>query len=49
MGLNEYKHMIDQEMIFIMRQLDSSSKIFDHLYLGSEWNACNYEELKSNG
>uniref|UniRef100_A0A183CSU4 DSPc domain-containing protein n=1 Tax=Globodera pallida TaxID=36090 RepID=A0A183CSU4_GLOPA len=27
----------------------SRSKIFEYLYLGTEWNASNWEELKENG
>ncbi|ELT94288.1 hypothetical protein CAPTEDRAFT_179067 [Capitella teleta] len=49
MGLREYRAFIDGEMIIILRQMDSPSQIFDHLYLGSEWNASNLEELKNNG
>ena len=48
MRLDEYKHYIDQRMIIIMRQMESPSSIFDHLYLGSEWNASNLEELQDN-
>ena len=29
--------------------MDPASKIFDFLYLGSEWNASNLEELTANG
>jgi len=46
--LKPYKQFIDQEMIVILRQMDSPSKIFDFLYLGSEWNASNLEELSKN-
>jgi len=49
MNLTDYKHFIDEEMIIIMRQMDSPSQIFDYLYLGSEWNASNLEELRNNG
>ncbi len=49
MNLKQYKHFIDDEMIIILRQMDSPSLIFDHLYLGSEWNASNLEELRQNG
>ncbi|XP_020623515.1 uncharacterized protein LOC110061038, partial [Orbicella faveolata] len=49
MELKEYRSFIDKEMIVIMGQMDSASKIFDHVYLGSEWNASNLEELKENG
>ncbi len=47
--LKKLKHFIDEEIIIIMRQMDSASMILDHLYLGSEWNASNLEELKRNG
>uniref|UniRef100_A0AC34RS70 Protein-serine/threonine phosphatase n=1 Tax=Panagrolaimus sp. JU765 TaxID=591449 RepID=A0AC34RS70_9BILA len=46
--LLDYKTLIDQEMLVIMGQLDKPSKIFDYLYLGTEWNASNWEELKAN-
>ncbi len=49
MSLKQYKHFIDEEMIIILRQMDSPSLIFDHLYLGSEWNASNLAELRQNG
>jgi protein phosphatase slingshot len=43
-----YKDFIDREMLVIMGQLDKPSKIFDYLYLGTEWNASNWDELKGN-
>lgn len=46
--LDEYKESIDQEMLVILGQLDRPSRIFDHLYLGTEWNASNYDELLQN-
>ncbi|XP_074854171.1 protein phosphatase Slingshot homolog 3 isoform X2 [Carettochelys insculpta] len=46
--LKEYKEFIDNEMLLIMAQMDRPSRIFDHLYLGSEWNAANLEELQRN-
>ncbi|XP_078362071.1 uncharacterized protein LOC144646386 isoform X3 [Oculina patagonica] len=49
MELKEYRSFIDEEMIIILGQMDSASKIFDHVFLGSEWNASNLEELKENG
>ncbi|KAK9728961.1 DEK C terminal domain [Popillia japonica] len=49
MDLGEYKSFIDQEMLTILGQMDSPTEIFDHVYLGSEWNASNYEELQRNG
>ncbi|GAB6030315.1 hypothetical protein CHUAL_005985 [Chamberlinius hualienensis] len=47
--LQEYKSFIDEEMLTIMGQMDTSTEIFDHLFLGSEWNASNLEELQRNG
>ncbi|KAG8591074.1 hypothetical protein GDO81_000001 [Engystomops pustulosus] len=35
-------------MIMILAQLDRPSEIFPYLYLGSEWNASNLEELQRN-
>ncbi|XP_072288638.1 protein phosphatase Slingshot homolog 1 isoform X2 [Eucyclogobius newberryi] len=45
-NLKEYKEYIDNEMLLILGQMDKASLIFDHVYLGSEWNASNLEELK---
>lgn len=49
MNLTEYKSFIDEEMLIILGQMDAPTKIFDHVYLGSEWNASNLEELQRNG
>ncbi|XP_053691093.1 protein phosphatase Slingshot isoform X2 [Sabethes cyaneus] len=49
MDLNEYKSFIDEEMLVILGQMDAPTEIFDHVYLGSEWNASNLEELQRNG
>ncbi|CAH0556014.1 unnamed protein product [Brassicogethes aeneus] len=49
MDLGEYKSFIDQEMLVILGQMDAPTEIFEHVYLGSEWNASNYEELQKNG
>lgn len=49
MDLGEFKPFIDQEMLTILGQMDSPTEIFDHVYLGSEWNASNLEELQKNG
>lgn len=49
MDLGEYKSFIDREMLIILGQMDAPTKIFDHVYLGSEWNASNFEELQRNG
>ncbi|KAG8455701.1 hypothetical protein GDO86_001769 [Hymenochirus boettgeri] len=48
-NLKEYKEYIDNEMLVILGQMDKASLIFDHLYLGSEWNASNLEELQATG
>lgn len=47
-SLYTWKRFIDDEMIIIMRQMDAPSEIFPYLYLGSEWNASNLEELQNN-
>lgn len=49
MDLGEYKSFIDQEMLVILGQMDAATEIFPHVYLGSEWNASNLEELNKNG
>ncbi|CAM4544725.1 unnamed protein product [Leuciscus chuanchicus] len=48
-NLKEYKEFIDNEMLLILGQMDKATLIFDHLYLGSEWNASNLEELQETG
>lgn len=49
MDLGEYKSFIDEEMLIILGQMDAPTEIFEHVYLGSEWNASNLEELQRNG
>ena len=49
MKLNEYKSFIDEEIIRILGQMDSATQILPYLYLGSEWNASNLEELRLRG
>ncbi|KAL7026976.1 hypothetical protein ACKWTF_005252 [Chironomus riparius] len=49
MDLGEFKSFIDEEMLVILGQMDSPTEIFEHVYLGSEWNASNLEELQRNG
>ncbi|XP_064551106.1 protein phosphatase Slingshot isoform X2 [Drosophila montana] len=49
MDLGEYKSFIDAEMLRILGQMDAPTEIFEHVYLGSEWNASNLEELQKNG
>ena len=46
--MREYKPLINEEMLIVMRQMDSASKILSYLYLGSEWNASNLDELQEN-
>lgn len=46
--LLDYKEFIEYEMLMILGQMDKPSKIFDYLYLGTEWNASNLEELTAN-
>ncbi|XP_036418879.1 protein phosphatase Slingshot homolog 1 isoform X2 [Colossoma macropomum] len=49
LNLREYKEFIDNEMLLILAQMDKATLVFDHLYLGSEWNASNLEELRECG
>jgi len=46
--MRQYKALINEEMLIVMRQMDSASKILNYLYLGSEWNASNLDELQEN-
>ncbi|XP_010634125.1 protein phosphatase Slingshot homolog 3 isoform X2 [Fukomys damarensis] len=46
--LQQYRDFIDNQMLLLMAQQDRASRIFPHLYLGSEWNAANLEELQRN-
>ena len=48
-NLESFKSFIDKEILVILGQMDPASKILDYLYLGSEWNASNLEELRQNG
>ncbi|XP_061655792.1 protein phosphatase Slingshot homolog 1 isoform X3 [Phyllopteryx taeniolatus] len=47
--LKEFKEFIDNEMLLILGQMDKATLIFDHVYLGSEWNASNLDELRECG
>jgi len=47
--LDDFKSFIDEEILLILGQMDPASEIFDFMFLGSEWNASNLEELNSNG
>ena len=49
MNLTEFKSYIDEQMLKILGQMDTATQIFDYLYLGTEWNASNLEELKFKG
>ncbi|TRY85511.1 hypothetical protein DNTS_011963 [Danionella cerebrum] len=46
--MKDFKEYIDNEMMVTMAQMDKPSRILDYLYLGSEWNAANFEELQKN-
>ncbi|KAJ8371889.1 hypothetical protein AAFF_G00299270 [Aldrovandia affinis] len=46
MDMKEYKEYIDNETMVTMAQMDKPSKIFDYLYLGSEWNAANFKSCR---
>lgn len=48
MSLSPYKQYIDDVMLQILAQMDKPTMILPYLYLGSEWNASNFDELKSN-
>lgn len=49
-NLQQRKSFIDAEILVVLGQMDSASEILDEfLYLGSEWNASNLEELRQNG
>lgn len=47
-SLAQHKDFIDNEMLLVLAQMDRPSCVFPHLYLGSEWNAANLEELQQN-
>uniref|UniRef100_A0A0R3RJ89 protein-serine/threonine phosphatase n=1 Tax=Elaeophora elaphi TaxID=1147741 RepID=A0A0R3RJ89_9BILA len=49
MNLDKYKDFISRQMMVIMGQMDRASQIFPYLYLGTEWNACDWQWLESNG
>ena len=46
--LGPQKAYFDQEMMTILGQMEKPSQIFPYLYLGTEWNASNWDELGSN-
>ncbi|VDM43161.1 unnamed protein product [Toxocara canis] len=47
--LDDYKDFISRQMMVIMGQMDKASQIFPYLYLGTEWNACDWQWLQNNG
>lgn len=47
-NLNNFRAFIDEEILLVLGQMDPSSKILEYLYLGSEWNASNFVELKEH-
>lgn len=49
MKLSKYKDYISRQMMVIMGQMDKASQIFPYLYLGTEWNACDWQWLENNG
>ncbi|CAF1650639.1 unnamed protein product, partial [Adineta ricciae] len=49
MSLFAHKQYIDTIMLEILAQMDKATEILPYLYLGSEWNASNFEELKAHG
>ncbi|OZC06572.1 dual specificity phosphatase, catalytic domain protein [Onchocerca flexuosa] len=49
MKLDKYKDFISRQMMVIMGQMDKASQIFPYLYLGTEWNACDWQWLENNG
>ncbi|CAG9536347.1 unnamed protein product [Cercopithifilaria johnstoni] len=49
MKLDKYKDFISRQMMVIMGQMDRASQIFPYLYLGTEWNACDWQWLENNG
>lgn len=42
------QEFINRQMLVILGLMDKPSRIFDYLYLGTEWNASNLEELRQN-
>ncbi|PIK60284.1 hypothetical protein BSL78_02780 [Apostichopus japonicus] len=48
-NLMEYRSAIDKQAMSVLGQMDSATKILDFLYLGSEWNASNFEEMDKIG
>lgn len=40
---------MNEQILLIYGQMDEPSHVLDYLLLGTEWNACNLEELLDNG
>ncbi|CAG5130070.1 unnamed protein product, partial [Candidula unifasciata] len=49
LSLSGFKGYFDEEVMRIVGQMDEPSEILDFLFLGSEWNASNLEELQEKG
>lgn len=47
-SLKLQRHFIADQVLAIYGQMDAPSQIFDHLYLGSTFNASNGDELRRN-
>ncbi len=45
-SLRDYRHFIGDQVLFIYGQMDLASLVFDHLLLGSTFNASNGPELE---
>ena len=48
MSLSSYKPYIDDIILQIFAQLDKPTMILPYLFLGSQWNASNFDELQAN-
>ncbi|CAI2728091.1 unnamed protein product [Schistosoma spindalis] len=44
--LHEFRHFIEKQILTICGQMDKASVIFDHVLLGTSFNASNRDELK---
>lgn len=47
--LYELREWMNEQILLIYGQMDEPSHVLDYLLLGTEWNACNLEELLDNG
>jgi protein phosphatase slingshot len=48
MSLVTHRQWINERILEIFARMDRASKILSYLYLGSQWNASNFDELKNN-